>query len=302
MSRPRPQGPSVRWRVREFGAADPQDREDRLVTEEPLEVRCGWPGTPAYRVGVTMRTPGDDFALAVGLLAGAGVLRSEGDLHTVAYCTDHALRREERANVVTVSLRHAPRVAPRPRSVGPASAGSACGVCGADSIDDVLALSAMAERAAEPDRSGPIGRGARSAGAAEMRVTPEVLRSLPDRLRASQRVFERTGGLHAAGLFTAAGDSLVTREDVGRHNAVDKVFGVRILAGEPTAAAVLAVSGRIGFEIVQKAVTAGVGVLAAVGAPTSLAVELAGRAGLCTVGFLSRDRFVAYSVPERVGV
>jgi len=129
-----------------------------------------------------------------------------------------------------------------------------------------------------------------------------VLMALPGRLRDAQRVFEATGGLHAAGLFSTTGELQLLREDIGRHNAVDKVVGARILAGEPTAAPVLCVSGRIGFEIVQKAVAAGIGVLAAIGAPSSLAVRLAEEAGLGLVGFLSPQRFVVYAGGERIGV
>ena len=284
-SRRRP-GPSVRTRVREFGASGPRDREDRLATEEPLEVRCSWPAQPARRVAVTMRTPGHDFELATGFLHAEGVLGGADDLRRVAYCTDAGLSADQEFNVVTVDLARPPRTVPSERYGGVSAAASACGVCGTESIDDVLAL--MDTRPAEAAR--------------HPRVAPEVVHALPARLRAAQKVFDSTGGLHAAGLFDAAGTPLVVREDIGRHNAVDKVVGARLLAGEPTGAAVLAVSGRIGFEIVQKAVAAGVGVLAAVGAPSSLAVELARRAGLCTIGFVAPERFVTYTVPERVGV
>ena len=139
-------------------------------------------------------------------------------------------------------------------------------------------------------------------GWGDLRVAPEVVHALPERLRAGQLVFASTGGLHAAGLFDLDGTPLLVREDIGRHNAVDKVVGARLLAGEPTAVPLLAVSGRIGFEIVQKAVAAGVGALVAVGAPSSLAVDLAAKAGLCTIGFTGRERFVTYTAPERVGV
>lgn len=285
MTRPRRPGPSTRTRVSEYAAGEVRRREDRLATEEPLEIRCGWPGTAPYRVAVTMRTPGHDFELAAGFLFAEGVLTGHDDLHTVAYCTDQALPPDQEHNVVTVSLRRPPPTVPAPRYDGSSAATSACGVCGTQSIDDVLALTEV--RAAVADH--PL-------------VAPEVLHGLPDRLREEQRVFDSTGGLHAAGLFTASGEALVVREDIGRHNAVDKVVGSRLLAGRPTAVPVLGVSGRIGFEIVQKAVAAGIGTLAAVGAPSSLAVELAARAGLCTVGFLRRERFVAYSAPERLGV
>jgi FdhD protein len=162
---------------------------------------------------------------------------------------------------------------------------SACGVCGTQSIDDVLSL------------------GGRSPGPAQRSATvpPVLLHTLPARLREAQRVFDSTGGLHAAGWFDHEGRLVVLREDVGRHNAVDKVVGARLLAGESPAAPVLCVSGRIGFEIVQKAVAAGVGLVAAIGAPSSLAVRLAEEAGLGLVGFLSERRFVVYAAPERVG-
>jgi FdhD protein len=272
--------------VREFGAAGVVDREDRLATEEPLEVRCAWPSAPARRVAVTMRTPGHDFELAAGFLYAEGVLGGPEDLHRVAYCTDVALTLEQEFNVVTVDLTRPPRSMPAERYAGASAATSACGVCGTESIDDVLAL--LDSRPSRPPEQPP--------------VDPAVVRTLPTRLREAQKVFDSTGGLHAAGLMDATGAPLVVREDIGRHNAVDKVVGARLLAGEPTAVPVLAVSGRIGFEIVQKAVTAGVGVLAAVGAPSSLAIDLARRAGLCTIGFVGPERFVTYSAPERLGV
>lgn len=280
-------GPSRRTRVREHRrSAAPVDREDRLVTEEPLEIRCGWPDSPPRRVAVTMRTPGHDFELAAGFLYAEGVVGAPEDLRTVAYCTDVTLPPEQEFNVVTATLAAAPRRLPGGRYDGAATATSACGVCGTQSIDDVLALT----RVRAPGRWR------------DLQVPAALVHSLPERLRTSQTLFESTGGLHAAGLFDAAGELLVAREDVGRHNAVDKVVGARLLAGETPATAVLAVSGRIGFEVVQKAAAAGVGVLVAVGAPSSLAVDLARSAGLCTIGFTGPERFVTYTVPERVGV
>ena len=276
-------GPSVRVRVSEYADGATRHREDRLATEEPLEVRLGWPGRAASRVGVTMRTPGHDFELATGMLFAEGLL-SPAWLESVAYCTDTGLTREQEFNVVTVTLS-----GPPPRELGAVhdtvtAAASACGVCGADSIGEVLALT---------DVRGPMAGDA---------VAPEVLLALPSRLRDAQRVFDATGGLHAAGLFSAAGELAVLREDIGRHNAVDKVIGSRILAGDSPGLPVLCVSGRIGFEIVQKAVAAGVGVLAAIGAPSSLAVRLADEAGLALVGFLSQQRFVVYAGGGRTGV
>jgi FdhD protein len=260
--------------------------EDRLATEEPLEIRLAWPGRPAHRVSVTMRTPGHDFELATGFLHAEGVLASAEDVRTVAYCTDVTLTAEQEFNVVTVELARPPRRLPPERYGGLSAASSACGVCGTESIDDVLGLCEVPA----------------STRWSQLRLEPQVLLGLPERLRQEQRVFDSTGGLHAAGLFDETGTPCVVREDVGRHNAVDKVVGARILAGDSPAAPVLCVSGRIGFEIVQKAVTAQVGVLAAVGAPSSLAVHLAERAGLATAGFVRGERFVVYSAPERVGV
>jgi len=287
VSRNRRPGPSQRVRVREHRTGQvPLDREDRLVTEEPLEVRCAWPGAPPRRVGVTMRTPGHDFELAVGFLLAEGVLAGADDLDTVAYCTDRTLPADQEFNVVTVTLARPPRRLPGTRYDGVAAATSACGVCGAQSIDDVLGLQHVASAHHWED----------------LRVAPDVVRALPSRLRESQALFEATGGLHAAGLFDVEGALLVAREDVGRHNAVDKVVGARVLAGRSPATPLLAVSGRVGFEVVQKAAAAGVAVVVAVGAPSSLAVELAGSAGVCTVGFTSAERFVTYSVPDRVGV
>ncbi len=276
-------GPSVRVRVTEHVDGSTRDREDRLATEEPLEVRLAWPGHAADRVGVTMRTPGHDFELAAGLLFAEGLL-SPASLGSVAYCTDTRLTREQEFNVVTVTLTGPPPRRPNPVHDTVTAAASACGVCGADSIGEVLSLTAV--------------RGSMATDVVE----PSVLQALPARLREAQRVFEATGGLHAAGLFSTAGDLHVLREDIGRHNAVDKVVGARLLAGETTGLPVMCVSGRIGFEIVQKAVAAGVGVLAAIGAPSSLAVQLAEEAGLGLVGFLSARRFVVYAGGHRIGV
>jgi FdhD protein len=281
-------GPSVRVRVEERKAgpegARVVRREDRLATEEPLEVRLAWPGSPATRVGVTMRTPGHDFELAVGMLLAEGLL-SPAALSTVAYCTDVQLTAEQEFNVVTVTLAQPPPRDVSARATTVTAAASACGVCGTESIDDVMRLAGV-QGAVPPAQV----------------VSAEVLHTLPARLRERQRIFASTGGLHAAALADASGELLVLREDIGRHNAVDKVYGARVLAGEPTATPVLLVSGRIGFEIVQKAVAAGAGLLAAIGAPSSLAARLADEAGLGLVGFLSADRFVVYAGADRIGV
>ncbi|GAA5148617.1 formate dehydrogenase accessory sulfurtransferase FdhD [Nocardioides marinquilinus] len=260
-------GPTVRVRVTE---AD-RTREDRVVTEEPLEIRLAWPGAPARRVWVTMRTPGHDFELAAGWVRHEGVAESVG---RVAYCTDATLAPEQEFNVVTVTLDGPPAALPQ-QDAALSAGSSACGVCGSDSVTGALAT---------PTRRPWSGR----------LPADDVVQVLPDRLRERQKVFDRTGGVHAAGLATADGELLVVREDVGRHNAVDKVTGARLLAGEPVADACLVVSGRVGFELVQKAVAAGTGSLVAVGAPTSLAVDLARRAGLALYGFVRDDRAVRY--------
>jgi FdhD protein len=254
-------------------------REDRLVTEEPLEIRLAAPGVPPQRVWVTMRTPGHDFELAAGFCVHEGIARPQ-DLHQVAYCTDADLTPAQQFNVVTVTLAAqpaGPRRDPHPAVDHRHSRGSsACGVCGKDSIEEVLGAP----------------RGTPWSGAVP---TVDVVRRLPAALRERQALFERTGGSHGAGLATADGRVLVVREDVGRHNAVDKVTGARVLAGDSPAEACLVVSGRAGFELVQKAVAAGVGSLVAVGAPTSLSVSLAQEAGLALFGFTRSDRVVRYA-------
>jgi FdhD protein len=271
MSLRRP-GPTVRVRVHELAAGGERRHEDRLATEEPLEIRLAWPGAAPRRVWVTMRTPGHDFELAAGWLVHEGLVTASP--RTIAYCTDAELTPEQEFNVVTATLGAPPARDPGHRHAG--SGSSACGVCGKDTVAEALAAP-RAERWQGPEPGA------------------DVVRRLPAALRLAQNVFSATGGVHAAGLATAAGDLLVVREDVGRHNAVDKVTGARVLAGLPTAEAALVVSGRAGYELVQKAVAAGVGCLVAVGAPTSLAVRLAKDAGLGLYGFTSPERTVRYA-------
>ena len=269
---PRRPGPTVRVRVTEQHAEGERSREDRVATEEPLEIRVAEPGRPARRAWVTMRTPGHDFELAAGFAVHEGIV-DPTDLRQVAYCTDVALSPQEQFNVVTLTV--ARPVELPDRSAATSAGSSACGVCGKESVEAALSI-----------RHAPRWTG-------EL-PTAAVLRALPGALRSRQPVFGRTGGVHAAGLADSSGELLVVREDVGRHNAVDKVTGARVLAGLPSAEACLVVSGRAGFELVQKAVVAGVGMLAAVGAPTSLSVRLAREHGLGLVGFTSPDRAVRY--------
>jgi FdhD protein len=276
---------TARRPVARFAGGARVDRPDTLAVEEPLEIRldtgtCNGTGL-AEPFTVTMRTPGNDLELALGFLVGEGVVRSPGDVVSARHCPDAA--RDENGepthNVVEVRLRGGVVVpAGRYRAVS-----SACGICGTTNIDAVRTRSLHA-----------VATDAVTVGAA-------VLGALPDRLRAAQRVFDRTGGLHAAGLFTPAGDLLVLREDVGRHNAVDKVVGWAFERGLlPLAGHVLQVSGRASFELVQKAWMAGCPVLAAVSAPSSLAVDLALEAGMTLVGFSRGGSFNVYAGAERV--
>jgi FdhD protein len=252
------------------------ERPDTVATEEPMEIRVGGPGQEARAVAVTMRTPGGDYELAGGFLFTEGLI-APGEIQRVAYCDDLG-EDEQRYNVVTITL---DRPFDHDRLHRNFYATSSCGICGKATLEDVEV------------RCAPVAAGTQ--------VPASVLVSLPDALRAKQRVFDRTGGLHAAGLFTPAGELLTLREDVGRHNAVDKVIGEQLLAGRvPLADHVLQVSGRASFEIVQKAAVAGIPVVSAVSAPSSLAVDAAERFGMTLVGFVRDGRCNVYAHPERV--
>jgi FdhD protein len=270
-------GSSVRARVTVLEGSESLVRRDHLATEEPLEIRLA-AGEERSRVAVTMRTPGHDFELAAGFLAGEGVVRDQDDLRRVDYCTDIDVPAEQQYNVVTVTLRAA-ELPDLVRLDRHGFVSSACGVCGKASLD-ALAI-----------RSAPI--------TSDETITLATLYALPDRLRAAQAVFGDTGGIHAAALFTADGVPIVVREDVGRHNAVDKVVGHRLLHGGP-APAVLMVSGRTSYEIVQKAVAARVPLVAGVSAPTSLAVAAAEQFGVTLAGFLRGEHVNVYCHPERI--
>ena len=253
------------------------ERPDALATEEPMEIRVQGPGQRAEPVAVTMRTPGADYELAVGFLFTEGLI-APGQVTRVAYCDDLG-GEEQRYNVVTVTL---DRAFDHDRLRRNFYSTSSCGICGKAALDDV-------EVQCAPVADGPV-------------VPADVLAALPDRLRSSQRVFDRTGGVHAAGLFTPDGELLTLREDVGRHNAVDKVIGEHVLVGRlPLGDHVLQVSGRASFEIVQKAAMAGIPIVSAVSAPSSLAVEAGERFGMTIVGFVRDGRCNVYTRPERVG-
>jgi FdhD protein len=250
-----------------------RERADALAAEEPLEVRAAGPGQEPVRVAVTMRTPGHDFELAAGFLITEGLLDA-GDVATVAYCEDPGV---QRYNVVTVRSR-----APFDLGAGERNffATSSCGICGKAALESVAV------------RCEPIDDDAS--------VDAATLPALPEAMRAAQRVFDRTGGLHAAGLFDTGGRLLALREDVGRHNAVDKVVGSLALEGRDGAGRILLVSGRLSFEIVQKAAVARVPIVCAVSAPSSLAVEAADELGVTAVAFLRPGGFNVYAHPERV--
>lgn len=255
-------------------------RPDTLVAEEPLEIRLN--GRP---LAITMRTPGDDFALAAGFLVSEGVLGAASDLVNIVYCAGATADGINTYNVVDV--RTAPDVVlPDITLERNVYTTSSCGLCGKASLDAVR-TTARWPIADEPP----------------VRVTPGLLTSLPDRLRAAQRVFDRTGGLHAAALFTDDGELLDIREDVGRHNAVDKLVG-RALQNDalPLSRTILLVSGRASFELAQKAVMAGIPMLAAVSAPSSLAVDLAAETGLTLVGFLRGTSMNVYAGEERIAL
>jgi FdhD protein len=268
------------WDVDEAGVTA---GEDTLATEEPLEVQLVHRGTP-YPVAVTMRTPGSDFELAVGFLFGEGVLKSRRQLRSVSYCVDREVGEEQRYNIVNVEVADAVEpadLAPLERHF---SITSACGVCGKATLE------ALRLRGCRRPPEGPLLR-------------PEVLRSLPAKLRQGQALFETTGGLHASGLFTSEGELVAVREDVGRHNAMDKLIGWALLNAKlPLSGHIVFVSGRSSFELVQKALAAGVPALCSVSAPSSLAVDLAREFGLTLVGFLRQGRFKVYSGPERAGL
>ena len=258
---------------------DAASRADFLAGEEPLGIRVN--GTA---LTMTMRTPGDDLELAAGFLVGEGVIRSPADIAGIKLCDGtscgHA-GHDDMGNIAEVTLAAGVELAPGARRNFMTT--SACGVCGKASIADICVLP-HAPLAEDPAR-----------------FAPEALAALPDRLRDAQRVFSRTGGLHAAGLFTGDGELIVVREDVGRHNAVDKVVGWALLDDRlPLAGCALLVSGRASFELAQKAILAGIPLLAAVSAPSSLAVDVAVEAGLTLVGFLRGPSMNVYTGAHRL--
>jgi FdhD protein len=274
-------GPRTRVAVAAHNHESSTRRFDYVATEEPLEIRVTAGDGSTQRLAITMRTPGADFELAVGFLVGEGVIDDADEVETIRYCVERDLNEEQRYNIVTVHLRghRLPDVRGLERRF---TTTSACGVCGRACLES-LQLRGVVQVAAGPS------------------VSAATLTSLPEMLRAGQSVFERTGGLHAAGLFTADGDLLEVREDVGRHNAMDKLVGWAALQRLlPLDDHIVLVSGRASYELVQKSATAGVPVLAAISAPSSLAVDVAEQFGLTLAAFVRGERFNVYAGNHRV--
>jgi FdhD protein len=252
-------------------------RGDTVVGEEPMEIRAAGPGQETVAVAVTMRTPGHEAELAVGFLRTEGLIAGAGDVRNVEFGDPGALNRPDDTVIVRLTKAFDASAVAARHFVATAS----CGICGKASLDEIAVR-------AEEIPPGPV-------------VARTVLLGLPDTLRAAQAVFEKTGGLHAAGLFTPDGTLVEIREDVGRHNALDKLVGSQILAGRgPLNDRILMVSGRVSFEIVQKAAVAGIPILCAVSAPSDLAVEAATRLGVTLVGFLRDDGFNLYANDGRI--
>ncbi|HEY5436175.1 MAG TPA: formate dehydrogenase accessory sulfurtransferase FdhD [Candidatus Limnocylindrales bacterium] len=270
---------ATRARITAYRAGTVESRDDRLAGEEPLAIRAAGPGQEPVDVAITMRTPGHEAELAAGFLRTEGLVEDHAAI--IGFDRGDPTIAAQPDDEITVRLARpfdASLVAER-HFVATAS----CGICGRASIDEIAVRCA-------PIPAGPL-------------VSAETLLSLPGRLREAQAVFEATGGLHAAGLFTVTGELLVLREDIGRHNALDKLIGSQVLAGNlPLHGNIVLVSGRLGFELVQKAAVAGVPVLAAVSAPSDLAVETAGRLGVTLVGFLRGAGFNIYARPDRIAV
>ncbi len=268
------------WAVLSVGGAGSARRADRLVTEEPLEIRVRHRSANLGSV-VTMRTPGSDFELAAGYLLSEGVVSTCEEISSIRYCTERELGEQQRFNVVTVELRSRPEGA---LQITRPAVSAACGVCGKASIAE------LQTKGFPPLAAGPV-------------VDGSVISALPESLRARQRLFDATGGLHAAGIFTPNGAVVAVREDIGRHNALDKLLGWCLLNHKiPLADHLVMVSGRASYEMVQKCLVAGVPMLCAVSAPSSLAARLAQEFSMTLAGFVRHDGFNIYSGESRVDV
>ncbi len=275
-------GSKTRARVRVFEDGRARVRPDSLATEEPMEIRLV-AGGETRTVAVTMRTPGADFELAAGFLYGEGVVRSREDIEKISYCVSADVDVEQQYNIVSVRLRKGREYDLRPLERHFFTS-SACGVCGKASLDQ------LELRGCPVIPPGP-------------EVSAETICSLPAKLREAQGLFEATGGLHAAALFDVEGNLVALREDVGRHNATDKLIGWALLEGRlPLSEHVVLVSGRSSYEILQKCLTAGAPIVCAISAPSSLAVDVAKQFGMTLVGFLRGKRFNIYNGADRVRI
>jgi FdhD protein len=273
-------GSKTKTRVRVIEEGRVRVRPDTLATEEPMEIRLLARQTK-QTVAVTMRTPGADFELAAGFLYGEGIVESPDDILKISYCVDSDLDAEQRYNIVNVELRGGREFDLRPLERHFYTT-SACGVCGKASLEQ-LELRGCPVMPAGPE------------------VSVKTIHSLPEKLREAQGLFDATGGLHAAALFDKEGGLIALREDVGRHNATDKLLGWALLEGRlPLSEHAVLVSGRSSFEIMQKCLTAGVPVVCAISAPSSLAVDVAREFGMTLVGFLRGGRFNVYAGAERI--
>jgi FdhD protein len=273
-------GTSVETQIVRYDGTAVERRYDRLATEEPLEIRLR-AGGHTRTVAITMRTPGADFELAAGFLYNEGVLASLDVLRAITYCVDRDVAEEQRYNIVNVDL-HGGELPPLDALERHFTMTSACGVCGKANID------ALRDRGL-------------AAVSSNVRVDAALLASLPERLVAAQRVFASTGGLHAAALFDARGMLVTVREDVGRHNALDKLIGWALMNGKlPLDEHLVLLSGRASYELLQKAISAGIAIVCAVSAPSSLAVDLAREFGVTLAGFVRAGRFNVYAGNERI--
>jgi FdhD protein len=273
-------GSKTRVRVRVVEDGQARVRPDTLATEEPMEVRL-ISGGARQTVAVTMRTPGADFELAAGFLYGEGIVSPPDDIKKISYCVDADVDAEQRYNIVNVELQGGRDYDLRPLERHFYTT-SACGVCGKASLEQ------LELRGCPVIPPGPM-------------VATETIYSLPEKLREAQGLFEATGGLHAAALFDAEGNLVALKEDVGRHNATDKLIGWALLEGRlPLSDHIVMVSGRSSFEIMQKCLVAGVPVVCAISAPSSLAVDVARQFNMTLVGFLRGNRFNVYTGSERI--
>lgn len=273
-------GRTVETIVERLDGAGVKREFDQVVTEEPLELRLV-AGSQTQTLAVTMRTPGNDFELAAGFAIGEGIIRERADLRAVSYCIDPAIDAEQRYNIVNIELA-APSLPDTSRFERHFTMNSSCGVCGRANLD---ALRDAGVIALEDDT----------------RVDAATIYGLSEKMREAQRVFEATGGLHAAALFASDGSMLALREDIGRHNAVDKLVGWALMEGRfPLSRTVLLVSGRASYEILQKAAVARIPIVCAVSAPSSLAVDLARSFNITLAGFIRGARANVYAHPERI--